>query len=238
MKTCIKCNLKYDDDCVFCNKCGSKLHLEDENTFCQYCGMIVDDNSDFCPFCGKKISVDMKQKVDVNNLQKDKVYQPANKMISDKNDYLYSVNDSKEPFFSKHHLFSYDGRRGRSSYFNVMLFWRFILFIPDKFLSVITDKADDIGSVLFVIVLSLLMSYPSFCNIAKRLHDLNVSTNHAVCYFVFVQAFFMALEIAKGSGNSTASTIIALVLIGMAFPLLFAKGTAGPNQYGEDPTKE
>ena len=237
MKICPKCNKEYDGEFTFCGCCGSKLKENMESTFCQYCGQLVDDDSDFCPFCGKRMNIDEKQEVSIDNSQKDKVYQPISNITSNKNDFLYSVNDSKEPFFSKHHLFSYDGRRGRSSYFNVMLFWRFILFIPDKFLSVITDKADDIGSVLFVIVLSLLMSYPSFCNIAKRLHDLNVSTNHAVCYFVFVQAFFIALEITKGSGNSTASSIIALVLIGMAFPLLFAKGTDGPNQYGEDPTK-
>ena len=237
MKFCPKCDEEYDDEFMFCGRCGSKLKENIESTFCQYCGRLVDDDSDFCPFCGKRMNIDEKQEVSIDNSQKDKVYQLISNITSNKNDFLYSVNDSKEPFFSKHHLFSYDGRRGRSSYFNVMLFWRFILFIPDKFFSVITDKADDIGSVLFVLVLSLLMSYPSFCNIAKRLHDLNVSTNHAVCYFVFVQAFFIALEIAKGSGNSTASSIIALVLIGMAFPLLFAKGTDGPNQYGEDPTK-
>lgn len=219
MKVCPKCNKEYDDEFMFCNYCGSKLQGNVENVFCSYCGQLVDYDSDFCSFCGKRIG---------NNAD-------LSKECVGNQEPFYIVKDSEEPFFSKHHLFSYDGRRGRSSYFNVMLFWRFVLLIPDKFLDVISDKVDSIGSFILFFGLLLVLSYPLFCNVAKRLHDLNVSTKGAICFSIIVQILFMILEITKASGNKSASVIIALILTAMTLPLLIIKGTDGSNQYGEDP---
>ena len=46
MKLCPKCHLEYDDDCMFCNKCGSKLDGENDKSYCQYCGRLIDKDSD------------------------------------------------------------------------------------------------------------------------------------------------------------------------------------------------
>lgn len=232
MKICPKCNKEYEDKFTFCYDCGSKLQTKDGLSYCSCCGQLIDDDSDFCPFCGRKINAD--------GFQKNGVYQMENNVILDNNSmgktgFSCSVSDSKEPFFSKHHLFSYEGRRGRSSYFNVLLFWRLILFVPDKILDVMSDKVDDVGSFIFFFGLLLVLSYPSFCNIAKRLHDLNVSTKGAICYFVFTEILFMVLEITKALGDKSVSIIIALILMAVAVPLLFVKGTVGSNQYGDDP---
>lgn len=56
MRVCPKCGLEYDDDCVFCKRCGSKLDGKSDKSYCQYCGRFIDDDSDFCPFCGKPLN--------------------------------------------------------------------------------------------------------------------------------------------------------------------------------------
>ena len=67
MKVCSKCNIEYDDEFMFCYKCGEKLQqkveVEEEEeeieksnieqVFCPYCGKKVDSDSDYCVFCGK-----------------------------------------------------------------------------------------------------------------------------------------------------------------------------------------
>lgn len=67
MKVCSKCNIEYDDEFMFCYKCGEKLQqkvevVEEvieksniEQIFCPYCGKKVDSDSDFCGFCGKTL---------------------------------------------------------------------------------------------------------------------------------------------------------------------------------------
>ena len=40
---------------MFCNKCGSKLDGENDKSYCQYCGRLIDKDSDYCPFCGNNM---------------------------------------------------------------------------------------------------------------------------------------------------------------------------------------
>lgn len=76
MKSCSKCQLEYDDDCMFCKKCGDKLEGGNDKSYCQYCGKCIDEDSDFCPFCGKSIYYEKKDDklnnvaISVNNVKK------------------------------------------------------------------------------------------------------------------------------------------------------------------------
>ncbi len=242
MKFCQKCQLEMEDKYKFCYQCGGKLQEKVETVFCPYCGEKVETDSDFCPFCGKELN--QKTSTQESSLDNSSVVTSNSIVSSNSSSYRSNfvtvnknttISDSKEPFFSKHHLLSYDGRRNGSSYFQVMLFWRFVLFFPDRFLDAIMDKTDNIVTILFVIVLSFLMSYPSFCNIAKRLHDLDISTKNAVYFYIIIEILFVGLGIAKEFDNMTILPIISLVLIGMGLFLIMAKGTDGPNQYGPEP---
>ena len=110
--------------------------------YCQYCGKPAESDSDFCPFCGKALNQTLSYGSRI------------------------AVSDSKEPFFSKHHLFSYDGRRGRLEYIKVCGFWSLLLVIPYLLLifviAVIADYnvliAGIVGFILF-----LVFSYPAIC---------------------------------------------------------------------------
>lgn len=55
MKSCPKCQTKYDDKFEFCHHCGQRLQNIVEKTFCPYCGNKLDVQGEYCPFCGKSL---------------------------------------------------------------------------------------------------------------------------------------------------------------------------------------
>ncbi len=55
MKLCPKCKTEYENNRMFCPRCGSKLVEKIKQSYCVYCGEKVDSVSDFCSFCGNRL---------------------------------------------------------------------------------------------------------------------------------------------------------------------------------------
>ena len=55
MNVCSKCKTEYDNNLVFCPKCGSKLVKKIIQSYCVYCGKKVDSCNEFCSFCGTRL---------------------------------------------------------------------------------------------------------------------------------------------------------------------------------------
>lgn len=64
MKVCMKCNENYDDDFVFCPKCGSNL-ITDNHLKCPNCEKELDNDFIFCPYCGYKLNNDLDNELDI-----------------------------------------------------------------------------------------------------------------------------------------------------------------------------
>lgn len=60
MKKCPKCNAVYDDNAVYCSKCGTELVQEN---VCPECGYELPENAKFCPRCGHKMAEEVEQEV-------------------------------------------------------------------------------------------------------------------------------------------------------------------------------
>ena len=57
MKKCLKCGAEYQDDDMFCSKCGGDLAVVDA---CQQCGKSVSVEETYCKHCGYKIEKEYK----------------------------------------------------------------------------------------------------------------------------------------------------------------------------------
>lgn len=234
MKECIKCNQSYDDNIVFCPKCGTKLLEKSSEFFCAYCGEKLPSNITFCPFCGNKIIV---PKEDINTENVESTYSDkgtdgtsydnirlGSDSISEKDDPTYA-----KPF-SKTGLFNYRGRRSRSDYFKVGCTTAIIHNTVKKI------------PVVNIIILALLI-YINFTNASKRLHDINKPTSWAIGLAVLDMTTTMVIEygnslVSKGEPFNTVMTIYVIAMAMIFLPriiLLCIKGTDGPNQYGPDP---
>ena len=53
---CPECGSKIASDANFCEKCGEKIEVSDENSkFCKYCGKKINENAEICPECGERL---------------------------------------------------------------------------------------------------------------------------------------------------------------------------------------
>lgn len=243
MRFCQKCNLEYDDKFLFCHKCGSKLQEKIEQNYCPYCGNKIETDGEFCPFCGNSLDeTNAVSKLDLVSTPTDNplsatkneiaqpMYNSEPRTVIQKQPAL-EVKDSEESFFSKQHLFTCNGRRGRMSYVIVQTFWGII----SEVLLFLT-----LGNIALILFAELLLAYPRVCNIIKRVHDLNKPTSWAVMLFVLGEVASILIH-ATGflaMADKTAlygRLFFALLVCIPFFMLFFKKGTDGPNQYGSDP---
>ena len=151
----------------------------------------------------------------------------------------------------KYLLTSFDGRIGRKQ------FWIGILCIIVAAFILIFVLGITLGLFLpfaFVSLIgSLILLYPSAALMAKRLHDRNKGNNPWLYIFIgpsLVLTILSGLGIGfetvtiEGSETSYPSNMITILLtivstvVGLwaLVELGFLKGTAGSNDYGEDPT--
>lgn len=56
MKTCVNCQLEFDDKYLFCDKCGGKLQEIIDMVFCPYCGNKIETAGEYCPYCGNLLA--------------------------------------------------------------------------------------------------------------------------------------------------------------------------------------
>jgi len=159
------------------------------------------------------------------DLNKNKNANNSNNVNTNTNPIFFSVDAySKEAttasVFSKEGLFSFAGRRGRLKYFLV----NFILSIVGEALSAIFK-----GSGVFLFVIGILVFFIQSTNIAKRMHDVEMSGKYALILFAVL---FVSSIVSK-----TLLGMALIVEVVFSLYLLFKKGTAGSNKYGPDPLR-
>ena len=204
--------------------------------YCQYCGKPVEADSDFCPFCGKSLSDDSAgTQQEVHSLG------------------AYGISRHKKKFFSVENFFSLDGRLGRLDYLKVTAFWVITNVVISTAVGIICSMLAVFLkpsllmfiSILIVCLIGLISFISSFVvsyfAFVKRLHDLNKSTSSANKWFVFniVLCFVFLIPFYVIPKYMSVSFVCnAIYGLGWTYYLFFKKGTDGPNQYGEDPTRE
>ena len=250
MKFCPNCNVEYEDKFAFCHHCGRKLQEKIEQNFCPYCGNKVETDGEFCPFCGNSLK-ETEAVSTINNYEvsTNSTLTTSNKSSLPKfnieiadikpNQAACKIKDSEEPFFSKEHLLTYGGRRGRMSFISVQVFWSVITSVVTFCLTPVVLAMGDIG-LLLAFIIDAIMAYPLFCNVAKRMHDLDWPTSRAVALAVAGIILSWLIEATKPFSRSNDALLYGRVIVAVAFciPFLllnFKKGTDGPNQYGSDP---
>ncbi len=102
---------------------------------------------------------------------------------------------------------SIEGRLRRSEYFIRMM----LLGVPSYVLEFVTRGSDDPIVLIAAGFLMIILGILSLIQVAKRLHDMNMSGWFALVF------------------------IIPFINIVFGLFALFVDGTVGPNQYGEDP---
>ena len=130
-------------------------------------------------------------------------------------------------FFSWDYHFTSHGRRGRLHYFITGLFWGLMVGLLGEVFEKIgfAPRWADFFS-------SLMLLYPSYCNTAKRFHDLNKSRNWAIALqimgFLVSFCFWFIHYVEVGF-------VILFVCFLLSVYLLFFRGTKGKNRFGPDP---
>ncbi|MCR5177136.1 MAG: DUF805 domain-containing protein [Anaerovibrio sp.] len=206
--------------------------------FCSNCGEQVDDHITFCPNCGQKLDNDMPAEQEYQSnpavppiqsstapqMNSQNNYQPYGQQPNNYPPYnnqgnAYQGNNFQDPnavYTGLAEAFkwtTYHGRLNRQRYFLRGLAIGFgsglISGFLVVFLSLIGFSED--AAVVFGYLISLPLIVLSFFNSIKRAHDLDKS------------------------GWLTLLFFIPFVNIAIALYFLFAKGTYGPNKYGDDP---
>ncbi len=242
MMLCPKCKLKYEDKFLFCRQCGSKLQEIIEQNFCPFCGNKIETNGDFCPYCSNSLAeTNTNSVVNGINLSTDKFVNTIGKSVrpvhtvehdaTEQNQFCCEMKDSDEPFFSKRHLFSCEGRRGRLSFIKVLFFW---WIISETFFFLYS------GNFTVLVLFGLLLAYPQFCNLAKRFHDFNLSTSWAFAFYMVVFLLSIGIHATHSLAMLEKSVLSVRLLIAGFFIipcclLCFKKGTTGTNKFGSDP---
>ena len=161
MKVCTKCNLEYDDDCMFCKKCGGNLASNKEKVYCQYCGKLIEEDSDFCPFCGKAFVDEAISIIEETAVTKKHIEMQQH------------VCKHKKDFFTYNTFFSNKGRMGRLDYFKVSVVW-IVVAVIIQLLVFFIKLLINIDFSLFISIVTYPFSlYSSYCVFVKRFHDLN-----------------------------------------------------------------
>mgnify|MGYP000282533126 FL=1 len=136
-------------------------------------------------------------------------------------------------------LFNFKGRANRAKYISTM-FYLLALYFVLGFLALVivsfssyekgavTVVLEAIMTTMFFICIASLVA-ASLCNSIRRCHDLNLPG--WVAFIFFFSSF------APGLLFPTSSPLTFIVCIPLLY-LLFAKGTEGPNEYGEDPLQK
>ena len=95
---------------------------------------------------------------------------------------------------------------------------------------------------LLELVVSLVVAYPCYVVLAKRLQDRNSSYTlalAAVALMLISYAVFCLKKKKKADGITTVGYILnvplLLLVIALVIELGFRRGTAGPNRFGPDP---
>ena len=205
---------------------SKSLKLKPKENVCPGCGNeLYAKNLHSCPYCDYKFDSPEAAKPDINKLNTNELKitsippnishnnynpDPATQRVKSTN------NENSSSFFSP------KGRRGRLNYFFVSTILT-IVFIACLFIvkSIFRNAAE---TAIIAVLVYITFVYLLFCNEAKRFHDLDKSSLWAVA-FLMVPGIVIRFNPMFG--------LIAIIIASL-YPL-FAKGTSGPNQYGDEP---
>lgn len=164
MKVCKKCNIKYDNDVIYCGQCGSKLLDYEDKKVCSNCGHNLNHDDKFCPYCGKVIDADMGASAKISEQQT--VIPEENKLTVTT---VAAANNNTGFSGIVKWLF---GRRLPRKYF----WWQWILFNTVALATGVNLPSN----VFTTIIVSLCTIY---C--VRRTHDMNCSWRATLFNLVF-----------------------------------------------------
>ena len=207
-----------------CPACGKVIHAKNLNS-CPYCGKSLNDgssnNNNHTP-----ASVAKPLPPDVNIKKNYVKMQPLANTENSSNTNSIPVAQREQSTNNENinSFFSPNGRRGRLNYFFVntilvIVYVASFIGLASVFRAAGTTTMGAILTLLYIAFFYLL-----FCNEAKRFHDLDKSTSWALA-FLLVPGLVYAVNQMLG---------LIAIIISSLYPL-FAKGTSGPNQYGDEP---
>ena len=234
-KSNISNKLNTEEETLKPTTANKPLQIKPQENVCPGCGKELHaKNLHSCPYCNYKFDSSEATKSGINkpnttNLKKSYSNDSENKsVIPPNNSDNYSTNHvaQSEQYTNNENnnsFFSPKGRRGRLNYFFVNIFLTIVffgcLFIVASIFRNAAKTAVMVTDFVYIVFVYLL-----FCNEAKRFHDLDKSALWAVA-FIIVPGLVTGINPMLG--------LIAIVISSL-YPL-FAKGTSGPNQYGDEP---
>ena len=137
-------------------------------------------------------------------------------------------------------LLTWKGRIKRSRFFIVNFVINMCYEVLDFFMGRmdrLVENTDELTAFAFavgILVLLALFIMVDFFNISKRFHDIGHPTVYAAVFMFII----VALEYSVGMFFPPESFVYensSLLTIPVIIYLIFKKGVAGPNQYGQDP---
>lgn len=181
--------------------------------FCANCGGKLDEGAKFCPACGKSLIDVGSTQPTGGELQSEEQGNPTNQQRMAQPLIQPTVQRREGNLVDM--LFSFRGRLNRQRYFLRMFCVGMIIGIISSVFSGIGFMVGDLTIILVMTCMSVLVSIPGWVAeiflMIRRFHDLGKS------------------------GWYVLTLIIPLIDIGVILYLLFAPGTAGANEYGDDP---
>jgi uncharacterized membrane protein YhaH (DUF805 family)/RNA polymerase subunit RPABC4/transcription elongation factor Spt4 len=249
-KVCPNCQALVDEDAAFCDKCGTDVRsvVPQEIRQCPQCGAVLDQDAVFCASCGAKVvaatvaaTAGETAAAHPATASAETVATPeaANAEVAAAGPEAEAVaetvaasaagtavaNADVGGTFSHivNNYLSFDGRLNRWPYFYrgfVYFFFTMLMLGACAFLIGIFHSNDNIVAflimllVLLCVVFGLLSIVCGLSLAARRCHDMNHSAAMLLLLIVPIVDFLFMLF------------------------LLFVPGTAGPNQYGPDPTQQ
>ncbi len=127
------------------------------------------------------------------------------------------------------------GRLGRLRFFEWTLIWNLLFTACMAAYAAVAPNAEIINAWVFGILFCLLPIGNAFL-MAGRLHDLN-RTAWWIGLFYVVQFWGLLISLSLSDGERIGDVIKPFLLLVYLY-LLFRRGTAGPNRFGEDPLAE
>ena len=241
--TCPKCHSIIDRDSAFCEKCGADLRGLDltaeqeakEKRYCTQCGALLGKGMQFCGNCGAPVIEQAPSAVGPEpGAMSYGQLQPrgfvGNKYFPRSPVFQWSTpNDASFKTAFKDNYFNFTGRLNRWPYIarNILLssivsFIFGILFIPAQILFwpiLFGLGYHDVGAGLIFVGL---------CGLAL----LVIGIFFMLCY---ISLYVKRCHDLGHSGWMVLLMLIPLINFCLILYLFFAKGTRGPNEYGEDP---
>lgn len=146
--------------------------------------------------------------------------------------------------------FVFKGRARRKEYWSWVLFSALLNIVVAVAVMMMSSSAT--VQTCVSLLLAILMFFPGFSVAVRRLHDVDRSGWWLGGYYIvsFVYILILAFLGLDNLGEDATSATIVVGLLSLVFILAaliwaivmlvwyFAKGTDGPNKYGEDPKRD